>query len=55
MGMALLVCSSEPAFGTYGLSLCIKTVAKLIIGVRVIVGLFIAHNMQCSVSVRLSE
>ena len=33
------VCPPEPAFGTYGLIFCMKTVGKLIKGVRVIIGL----------------
>jgi len=55
----LTVCLSEPAFGTYGLLFCMKTVAKLIIVVRVwglvdicevintISTSKIAYNMQC--------
>mgnify|MGYP007091311640 CR=1 FL=1 len=53
------VCPSEPAFGTYGLLFCMKTVVELIIEARVwgVVGLCklinkvssskIAHHMQC--------
>jgi len=53
------MCRSEPAFGSYGLLFCMKTVAKLIkeVSVGVIVGLLthkyaensaqkIAHYMQ---------
>ena len=50
---------SEPACGTYGLLFCMKIVAKLIIGSRVIVGVYSSqyeeNSLQNAVSVSLSE
>jgi len=40
------VCPSKPAFGTYGHLFCMKTVAKLIVGLGLL-WVYIAHNRWC--------
>ena len=40
------VCQSKPAFGTYGHSFCMKTVAKLIVGLGLL-WVYIALNRWC--------